>query len=149
MMDLEDNSVIPMSLERTSTSSSSPLNAPRKVVGKGGSNDSGLRDLIKKQKANGSFDLACLMSTIPSSSLDNVKRILIDLKIQTSDQIELLMITAIVCAYFETRYKDYQTSWALVVKKSKAWVKKEAEKANITADLDAAALNFLKSFKII
>jgi len=105
--------------------------------------DAGLRELIKKQKANGSFDISSLVSVIPSASLDAVNKSLSSSSLPTTELAQSLLITAIICAYMEVKFKENSTSWSLVVKKAKSWIKKEAEKANITADWDALASKFL------
>jgi len=108
--------------------------------------DTGLRELIKKQKANGSFDLASLVSVIPAT-LDDVKKCLSSASVPISELAQSLLITAIVCGYMEAKFKDNSTSWSLVVKKAKTWIRKEAEKANITANWEELASTFLANSK--
>jgi len=101
-----------------------------------------MREIIRKQNADGSFPIESLKLVIPSVSLDVIRK-LVPASVSVDAKVEAIIITAIVCAYLEKNYSSQSTSWNLVVKKSKTWIKKESERMNISQDWSQLAFSFL------
>ena len=109
-----------------------------------------VKDIIKTQRANGSFSLDALKIFVASASMEDVKKQFPDTSVSLTDALIEIFITVIVCQYFKVKFADQQIYWNLVLKKALAWVKKEAEKNGIGAvDLDAGAVNYLKSKNVV
>eukprot|EP01117_Protostelium_nocturnum_P003865 TRINITY_DN1512_c0_g1_i1.p1 TRINITY_DN1512_c0_g1~~TRINITY_DN1512_c0_g1_i1.p1 ORF type:complete len:178 (+),score=32.67 TRINITY_DN1512_c0_g1_i1:587-1120(+) len=96
--------------------------------------------LVQNQNANGSFkDAALAVMKITRDQLKN------NLPITGSEQVELVFLAALVCAYLELKCQKEQTSWTLVVKKAKNWIRKETERLNSSVELFETAATKLVS----
>jgi len=104
-----------------------------------------IRNLIRFQKANGSFELEGLKLFAPNITEDTLKKKITISNTKVTDDIIFIFITAIVVALFEKNFPSQRVNWSLVVKKANIWIKKEAKKAGVPEDFDwkEAASNFL------
>jgi len=100
-----------------------------------------MRNLIKKQKANGSFPFDALKVVLHSISMDSIRSAFKD--VPHSPEVEELMITIIACVYLELTYAQVEGNWKLVVKKARQYVQKNSKNLNLSVDWDASARNFL------
>jgi len=110
--------------------------------------DSGsMKELIKSQKANGSFLFESLASFL-SVSVENLKKIPNLPVSPATDEIVAIFITAIVVEIFQKKFEDQKVNWNLIVKKSKSWIAKESAKQLQLDNFDwsAAVAVFLSQF---
>eukprot|EP01117_Protostelium_nocturnum_P002936 TRINITY_DN1386_c0_g1_i1.p1 TRINITY_DN1386_c0_g1~~TRINITY_DN1386_c0_g1_i1.p1 ORF type:complete len:975 (+),score=369.62 TRINITY_DN1386_c0_g1_i1:106-2925(+) len=93
--------------------------------------------LVQCQNANGSFkDVALSILGISKDELKN------NLPNGSGSEAEAIFLAALVCAYLESKCQKDQTSWTLVVKKARNWIKKESERLKVEASSwDQAAVN--------
>jgi hypothetical protein len=106
------------------------------TLGSSSRDSSDVRNLIKQQAANGSFNLSALQSQIPKVTMNDIDRILKELNIVVNEKTELILITVLVTLVFVFKYGNQKTLWDLVVTKAKNWVKKEMVKENIKPDIN-------------
>jgi uncharacterized protein YegL len=95
-----------------------------------------VRNLIKQQSANGSFNLAALQSQLPKVTVDTIRQLLKESNVAVNEKTELILITVIVTLIFALKYGNQKTLWDLVVTKAKSWVKKESSKEKIKSDIN-------------
>lgn len=112
-----------------------------------------VRNLIKCQSANGSFNLNALQNALPKVTIDNIRQMLKDLKLPVNEKTELIAITVTTTLIFALKYAAQKTLWDLVVTKAKTWVKKELAKENINSpdivtNLEEAAKKLLATHGI-
>jgi hypothetical protein len=62
--------------------------------------------------------------------------------------IEEVLTTAVIVAFLEVCCAAEQDQWTLMIKKSKTWIKKEAEKNGITIDVIQWAVTVLDKQKL-
>jgi hypothetical protein len=128
MMDVEENA--PTKKEQAKKQAKAPINPQL------------MRDLIRTQAANGSFPLNGLQKVVPGATAGALQSS-VPPNVKYSAEIEALIVTAIACEYFARVFSDQQTSWSLVVKKAKAWIKKQADALSLSLDWDQLAKSFL------
>ena len=103
-----------------------------------------LREIIKNQRANGSFSFDVLKLFLPQVSLEMLKTEFPSTTVNLTDEILEIFVTVIVCQYLQLKFADLQVNWNLVVKKAQTWVNKEADKNGLKIDLESAAQNLIK-----
>eukprot|EP01117_Protostelium_nocturnum_P005087 TRINITY_DN1840_c0_g1_i1.p1 TRINITY_DN1840_c0_g1~~TRINITY_DN1840_c0_g1_i1.p1 ORF type:complete len:821 (-),score=233.18 TRINITY_DN1840_c0_g1_i1:83-2461(-) len=95
--------------------------------------------LVQCQNANGSFKESSL--TVMGITQDQLKNSLPQTELKEAMS---FFLVAVVCAYFELKCQKEQTSWTLVVKKARNWMRKELEKLNFSTELfESAAVKFV------
>jgi len=82
--------------------------------------------LIKAQCFNGSYSFAVLQQLIPTFHKEKLTAVL-NSEITYTEKVEGILVTLIICNYFEIVFKSNKTLWELVVKKARNWAKKEIE----------------------
>ena len=104
-----------------------------------------MRDIIKKQRANGSFSLDALKLFLPKETMDSLKKSFPATTVSLTDALVEIFITVIVCEYFKKKFADQFVNWNLVAKKAQTWVKKEAEKAGLgSLDFEGSAAKYVQ-----
>jgi len=109
-----------------------------------------MREIIMKQKANGSWawtdvpslcaiNLDKLSKAIPTGSLEG----------DVDQEVELVWGTAVVAAFLTVTFADQQVNWDLVVKKAKKFIARQKKTIKTKQELDwfALALAFVTSNK--
>lgn len=120
------------SIHKESKSETKIVTEPAKV------NLSLMREIIKLQKANGSFTLDAVKLFFSGVSKPSILEIFSG--VTWSEETELVLATAIVVAFIVEKYKEQSVQWNLSMKKSQAWIKKEMTRLNIDESLDLQSL---------
>jgi len=103
--------------------------------------------VIMTQAAAGSFSLASVKVFLPSATMDGLRAAFSSLPASAASKAELLLASAVVCAYFAVRLAGEKEIWQLVVQKAKRWLRKEQATVGIpdSFDWDTPAAAFVRA----
>ena len=105
-----------------------------------------MNDVIKAQRANGSWDIRHIewMTTI---SLDKIKSGL-SAKSSDTNLLETCWATCLVIAMLEEQYSNQKNEWNLVEQKARKYVKRSLVSMKVNDDLFEEAKKFVKNMKL-
>jgi len=96
---------------------------------------SGMRNILLKQKATGSWSLDEVVPFLLPLTADKIKSAM-PKKAGDNAELEAIWVTAVVVAYLKAKFPSEQTSWQQVVNKGQRWIAKQKKTVKAEADVD-------------